>query len=136
MKKILWLIFLIYVVVVLRLTVFRAYTMDAGELNFSLFSQLIEVYHTDGIWEFLRLFLGNIGWFVPFGFLLPFLWNKAKLWKVSLLGGLFSFGIEVAQYLLRKGYTELDDLLLNIFGCMVGYAMYLVANRWISAKKQ
>ncbi len=120
----LWIAFAVYVGIVLKLTIFRQHTMKTHEWNFSLFVQLIEVYHTNGLWEFLRLFLGNIGWFVPFGVLVPFLWQKQTFWKVTAGGCIFSFLIELLQFIFRKGYAELDDLILNTLGCMLGYGIY------------
>ena len=123
-KNLLWTFFIFYIGIVLKLTIFRQHTMDEHAWNFSLFVQLIEVYYTNGLWPFLRLFLGNIGWFVPFGFLIPFLLQRKTFWKVTCGGCLFSFLIEVLQFIFRKGYAELDDLILNTLGCMLGYGIY------------
>ncbi|MCL2519281.1 MAG: VanZ family protein [Oscillospiraceae bacterium] len=123
MKKFIWLIFAIYILVVLKLTVFRAGYVER-QINLTLFIDLIETYKNAELWTFLRLFLGNIGWFVPFGFLLPVLLKKERFWKVAALGFMFSFVIETLQYIFRKGVAELDDLILNTLGVVVGYCLY------------
>ena len=131
----LWAVFFVYVAIVLKLTVFRQHTMDEPQWNLSLFTQLIFVYETNGLWPFLRLFLGNIGWFVPFGFLIPFLWKKQTFWRVTAGGTLFSFVIEILQLLFRKGYCELDDLILNAVGCMLGYGFYYFVRKTYCNKR-
>lgn len=66
------------------------------------------------------LFVGNIIWFVPFGFYLRHFGKVRKLWQIWLLGLLFSFAIEFLQYVFGTGISELDDLILNSFGAWIG----------------
>ncbi len=126
MKKIYFIIFVLYILIVLRLTVFRPTTYDEHKLNLSLFTELIKVYQTNTLWQFLRLFLGNIGWFVPFGFLAPMLMKQKKLIIVALCGCGFSFVIEVLQFVFKKGFCEIDDLILNTLGVVIGYGIYVI----------
>lgn len=128
MKKtaIKYVIFVLYIVVVLKLTLFRQTTLENYEMNFVPFVALINVYSTSSTWQFLRLFLGNIGWFVPFGFLLPLMMKKSSFLSVTLMGCGFSFLIEVLQLAFKKGYCELDDLILNTLGAALGYAAYKI----------
>jgi len=113
---------MLYIAVVLRLTVFRfGVSFEQRQINLIPFVDLAEVFTGAVLWAFLRLFLGNIGWFVPFGFLLPVLMKNPSFLKIVLSGFVFSFGIEVAQYFSRQGVAELDDLLLNTLGVMIGY---------------
>ncbi|MCL2672309.1 MAG: VanZ family protein [Clostridiales bacterium] len=124
-------LFILYIGIVLRLTVFRFQTYyETRQLNLTLGVALITVYNDEGFWPFMRLFAGNIGWFVPFGFLLPLLWKRGKFWMIVLSGFLFSLAIETAQYIFRKGWAELDDLILNTLGVVVGYLFYVVWRRW------
>lgn len=58
--------------------------------------------------------------FVPFGFLLPFVFQKTN-WKRSLLFGFcFSLFIELLQ-LFGGRYAELEDIILNSLGALTGY---------------
>ena len=127
MKKIIWFIFIIYILIILKLTIFRFNVHYAErQLNLTLFADLIKTYKNTGIQEFLRLFLGNIGWFVPFGFLLPILLKRKNILTVIIWGAVFSFCIETTQFIFRKGVAELDDLILNVVGVVIGYFMYTV----------
>ena len=112
--------------IVLRLTVFRPTTYDEYKLNLSLFTELIKVYQTSTFWQFFRLFLGNIGWFVPFGFMLPAIWQKLKSYHTIPLGFLLSLIIETSQLALSKGMFEIDDLVLNTLGTALGYLIYKI----------
>lgn len=124
-----WLIILlaVYLLILLRITVFRSnsYPIDFS-VNLSLFTDLVATYHENGIWMVLYLVVGNIAWFVPFGFLLPMIWQKLKSFYIIPLGFLLSLVIESGQLALNKGMFEIDDLVLNTAGCAVGYLIYKI----------
>ena len=133
-KKItLWLIFLTYILVVLRLTIFRLAPLDERQINLALFTDLINVYRYVGFMPFLRLFAGNIVWFIPFGFLLPFLIKRNSFWLITLAGFLFSLAIETAQFIFYRGVAELDDLILNTVGVVIGYFIFKLFSRHLEA---
>ena len=120
-------IFTVYILIVLNLTVFRfGFQFDERQLNLTLFADLINIYNNVGMsYQFLRLFLGNILWFVPFGFLLPMLLTRASFLKIIAIGFMFSFAIEASQFIFYKGVAELDDLILNTIGVAIGYSFFL-----------
>ncbi len=130
MKRIYKILFLVYLLVVLRLTVFRPDTLSDYAVNFLPIVALVKVYKTATLWQFLYLFLGNIGWFVPFGILVPLIWKNMRFLMVLLGGAAFSLVIELTQLLFRKGVCELDDLLLNTIGAALGYGIYWVFKKW------
>ena len=116
--------FVIYILIVLNLTVFRLNVRyDERQLNLTPFVDLINVYKNVGIGAFMRLFFGNIGWFIPFGFLLSVFENKKSLLKTIVAGMIFSLIIETLQFVLYKGVAELDDLILNTLGTALGYCL-------------
>ena len=116
--------FSVCILVVLRLTVFRSSFFDERHLNLELFADLVQVYQNVGLRRFLWLFFGNIGWFIPFGFLLPALLKRESFLKVVAIGFAFSFAIEASQFVFRVGVAELDDLILNTVGVAIGYFLY------------
>ncbi len=64
----------------------------------------------------------NLMLFIPLGFLIPVV-LKSKNWtwkKVFLIGFLLSFCIEFLQ-LLGGRFFEIDDMITNAFGTLVGY---------------
>lgn len=66
-----YIVFIIYVLIVLKLTIFRETTLEQRAINLTLFTDLVNVYKTGTTWQFVRLFFGNILWFVPWGFMIP-----------------------------------------------------------------
>ena len=130
-KLICLIIFIIYLLIVLTLTVFRFNVYyNERQLNLSLFVDLIEIYRNYGIGLFLWLFLGNIFWFIPFGFLLPILIKKHNLIKIMLFGLMFSLTIESLQFFFYKGVAEIDDLILNTLGVLIGYGFFKLFCRY------
>ena len=80
--------------------------------------------------NFLYPLVGNIVWFVPLGWLLPVLftrWRKAS--AVALTAFLLSLGIEVSQWILATGVADVDDILFNVIGGMLGYGCYCLLNK-------
>ena len=116
--------FLAYILIVLRLTIFRTGVFDERQLNLAIFADLIHVFRNVGIGRFLWLFFGNIGWFVPLGFLLPVLLKRESFLKVIVIGLMFSLTIESLQFIFRVGVAELDDLILNTIGTAIGYLLF------------
>jgi glycopeptide antibiotics resistance protein len=100
-----------------------------------LFIDLINIYRNIGTGAFFRLFLGNIGWFIPFGFLLPMLLKRKSLFITMALGLTFSFFIEITQFTFYKGVAELDDLILNTLGTAIGYLLFKLSHKFIFKSK-
>ena len=72
--------------------------------------------------------IGNVVAFMPFGFILPEVWDQLNKWPtITIQGFLFSLGIEIAQLTAHVGSFDVDDLLLNTIGVMIGYFVFLVA---------
>ncbi len=68
---------------------------------------------------------GNVALFVPFGLVAAMARDVfSRRAHPVLLGGLLGFGfslfIEVTQYVLALGYTDVDDLLMNTLGAVLG----------------
>ncbi len=71
----------------------------------------------------------NVLMMIPFGILVPMLLKKEKSWCTIPLGIVFSAFIELIQLLLRRGLFEIDDLIHNTLGCMIGYCIYLLYSK-------
>lgn len=75
---------------------------------------------------------GNILLFMPFGFLAPIIWDTfKKVKKTILLGLVISISIELLQLIesLFSGWgriTDIDDVICNVIGCIVGYFIYKI----------
>ena len=78
--------------------------------------------------------LGNVVAFVPLGVILPVVFKKKEVYYyfhiVVLCAFLTSLIIEVTQIAMSVGAFDVDDLILNTFGAMIGYLVYLYFRRW------
>ena len=137
-KGILWIVFLLYLGVLLKITVFRSsfgsYPLCShGQIELIPFVGLIQIFH-NSVRVFLYLFVGNLIWFVPLGILLPLL---TKVQRSTILWGfLLSLYIEVSQYIFGTGVSEVEDLILNTAGTAIGYGLFLLLRKvWRRRKK-
>ena len=65
--------------------------------------------------------LMNVIAFVPIGLLLT-VGTKKQNWKrVGIVGLCLSFVIEFLQFHYKRGIGEIDDLIHNTIGCVIGY---------------
>lgn len=82
-----------------------------------------------GIRNFRNNFVGNILMFVPMGIFLSLLYRH-KFWKVFLISAMASCIIEFIQFLnMHWGYyrfVDVDDVILNTLGGVVGYAIIIL----------
>ncbi|MBQ5430403.1 MAG: VanZ family protein [Lachnospiraceae bacterium] len=71
---------------------------------------------------------GNIIGFMPYGFFLPALFTRQvnRWWKAWFWAILFSGGIEVLQLLTCVGSCDVDDVILNSTGAVLGYILYRI----------
>ena len=77
---------------------------------------------------------GNIALFIPSGILLPTLYKKLNgFWKTVAAGALISLCVELLQLPLASRATDIDDLILNTVGVMLGYGICALLR---AAKKQ
>ena len=87
--------------------------------------------------KLLQEILLNILLYVPLGYLLPFIWPKLEKKRVVvLIGFLCSFATELTQLVFRIGWCELDDVVGNTFGCLLGCLIYklLLKNQFKKTK--
>lgn len=66
----------------------------------------------------------NMVVFVPVGLLEGAAFRSMSWKKVMVIGLCLSVGIEVMQFVFRKGFSEVDDVMHNTVGCLIGYGIY------------
>lgn len=73
---------------------------------------------------------GNVVLFVPLGWLLPWIWYSfSRFWRISLFGIILMASVEAVQYATGLGSCDVDDLILNVFGIMLGYWIWRIGKR-------
>ena len=121
MKKFLnigyWIVLLFYSYLLID-TVFFA--RDARRsVNLTPFDMISQQGFTLNVW-------GNILMFIPLGLYFANFMKQFRFWKVLGAIGGTSLSIEVLQYILKRGVSDIDDLLLNTTGGFIGILIYLV----------
>ncbi|REC47941.1 VanZ family protein [Chryseobacterium pennipullorum] len=130
----------VYKILIVPYTLFLLYLMFLGMGRFQYEDHLIRVEPVFSTIEFIkntirwediiRIVLGNITMFIPFGFLG---WALPALRDLKTL--IFSFVsaiviVEALHYFTRMGIFELDDVMLNTFGVYLGW----LCCRWIEKR--
>ena len=101
----------------------RVYLEKPHLVPFEIITYYVKSAHSFNDWFFKNLAC-NIIMFMPFGFLVPLFSKKKKWWQILLFGALLSVLIEVIQHLLRIGIADIDDVILNSFGTIIGFGIY------------
>ena len=71
----------------------------------------------------------NVIVFIPVGLLLGSAFKQMTWWKALLIGCSLSITIEALQFCFMKGFSEVDDVMHNTVGCIMGYIIYSILVR-------
>ncbi|MBQ8662564.1 MAG: VanZ family protein [Eubacterium sp.] len=131
-------LFAIYVLLVIYFLFFaettgRTISDRTYHYNLILFKEIKRfiVYREQlGMFAVTANLLGNVLIFLPFGMLVPFLTKRFKtFWSVALLTFEMSVLVELVQLVTKVGSCDVDDILLNTIGGMLGFVCYAIAVR-------
>jgi glycopeptide antibiotics resistance protein len=119
-------LFVLYLMLLLYLTLVfqterRVARRDA--VNLVPFRTLVHFAHSHvRVWDLIVNIPGNVLALAPLGILLPLVtgarWSARS---IALAGFALSFSIEVAQYLSGRRIADIDDVILNTLGAVLGY---------------
>lgn len=81
--------------------------------------------------SYMDYLIPNIVMLVPFGFLMNYKLKKPSFLKIVLLSMTFSFCIEMTQLMMQltlytRRVADINDLLSNTFGGMLGWSLYML----------
>ena len=86
--------------------------------------------------EALLNLIGNTAMFIPLGIVWPAVFKKLNTHgKVILAGFGVSLTIEVLQLPFFGRSTDIDDLILNTLGFLIGYGIYLLVRKLRKGRK-
>lgn len=140
-KKVVSLIFIIYCLILLKLILFKYPRALIKELlvcwnlemldrnikdaNFIPFSSIRRDILTLNSY-YIKVLIYNIMAFIPMGFLLPLISKRARnMYFTIIIAIVFSSLIEISQLITVLGTFDIDDILLNTLGTLIGYVLYL-----------
>lgn len=74
--------------------------------------------------------IGNTAMFLPLGIVWPSVYRKLNTHKKVIAAGIcFSLCIEILQLPFYDRVTDIDDLILNSLGFLLGYGLYLAVRK-------
>jgi len=84
----------------------------------------LQTFHTGAAWwaPWVNL-IGNMALFAPIGFIA----YRDSILRATAIGFALSLGIETTQFVFAAGFSDLDDIISNTLGALVGAAL---ASRW------
>ena len=148
-KKIWKFVFLVYILILVKLIIFKyplEYLMDIMQkwekeiileglstANFTLGKSIrmyIRYFNKFPFWNGFANLVGNILVFIPYGFLLPKVYPRCgRWWRVFYCSMGFVMCIELFQLFSAFGAFDVDDILLNVCGTMLGYGIFVVLRK-------
>ena len=132
-RKVMIGLFVVYITLALSVTLFpipfQEIYPSGYKYNFIPFKSIADSINA-GLRPALTSVLGNVILTMPFGFLITLLKGNKKFLSVLLWVVAFSLAIELAQFVIGAGIgyryrnVDIDDLILNTIGGIIGYAIY------------
>lgn len=113
-------LFMGYVFLVLCTTIF--YREDTFEKR----------YYLHPLWSYgvlynklLAQILMNVMLFIPIGFFVGGALKKKHIWNAIGIGFVLSFFIELTQLITTRGVFNVDDIIHNTLGCIIGFLCFV-----------
>ena len=79
-------------------------------------------------WVAYANLFGNVLIFVPFGFFMPMASKYRSFWATAVNSLALSLLVETFQLLTKVGCFDVDDLVLNTLGGILGYITFMICN--------
>ena len=128
-------VFVTYLILLFSLTVFRdayfpwqlhLYThRPLSVINWQPLVETLKLTRAASTLDFWYQSLGNVLWFVPMGFLYPLVRRRRVSWPHILIVVLcMSMGIETLQFFFNTGVSDIDDVIFNVIGGLVGFVLH------------
>lgn len=108
------------------------FNFSIGEGTLSYINYLVR-YPNDS--EILFLVIGNVIFFIPISFLLKAYFPKIKAYQQIIIGLMIPLLIEGYQWIFKCGDVDIDDIVMNVSGFLIGFIFLQLQNR-IKNKQQ
>jgi glycopeptide antibiotics resistance protein len=125
-------ILILYTVALLVLLFIRTDNQSYHSINLVPFST-IEFYlsgKVNGLISFYNL-SANVGLFIPYGILIMNIYKKFSFKHIFLPLLMISL-IEIIQFITDRGSMDIDDLILNFLGFLLGYLFYPIFKKVVT----
>lgn len=124
-KELMMLTFIVYILCLFQIVTSNDVSGVHG-INITLFKELTR--YQIGTRLFYRNIVGNIIMFIPFGFFTSYYLKLERKSFIFFLSIIISVVIELIQLKIGRAF-DIDDILLNIIGSMIGYFLYRIIDK-------
>ncbi len=122
-----------YCVVLLWLTLAGRNATHVRSLQLVPFRSYLQVLQVYNSFDMFRQIIDNVLVFFPLGFLLPAAFNRPHTGKtyagVIFAGACLSALIEALQYAMSIGYSEIDDVIGDTIGVIIGCGIFALSGK-------
>lgn len=120
-----WNLVKIMYIIILYMLVTNVDTKAISNVNLVPFSEITR--YEFGSKYFMYYIVGNVLIFIPFGFMIASYIKPKKCWTNIIVGLIVSLTIEFVQLQIGRTF-DIDDIILNVLGCFIGYLLYIGFN--------
>jgi len=120
-RQVIWCCIAGYIIFILYVTLFSRESKDLFKYDFHPFWSYKAI--IEGREDLLLENFLNVILFIPLGLLLWCVMKRKKWWEASAVGCVLSLCIEIAQLIMKRGFSELDDVIHNSLGTIIGYGL-------------
>ena len=98
----------------------------------------IKRYHLSPLWSYRELYsnifaqlIMNVLMFFPIGFFAGGSLKKKHIWNAIEIGLVLSFFIELTQLITTRGVFNVDDIIHNVLGCVIGFLFFALCYKMV-----
>lgn len=124
----------LYVLVLLWLVLFK-FSSDPLSILSNFQTRGLNLIPFAGISGHLNEVLYNVVAFIPLGLLLDIKFRHSDFWRKLAYICMFSFAVEIIQFVFAIGRTDTTDVITNTIGGFIGLKFYEVAKRYIDNER-
>ena len=95
-------------------------------------------YYLQPLWSYFHLYnkllaqvIMNVLLFIPIGLFVGGVLKKKYLWNAIGIGFVLSFFIELTQLVTTRGVFNVDDIIHNVLGCIIGFSFFVLCYKLI-----
>ena len=124
-EELLKLLFIIYILCLFYVVTFQDVSWSSH--NYIPFKEIFR--YDIGSSLFYKNIFGNVLLFVPYGIFIAKYLNLKEPLILIIIAFVTSLSIEVIQFMIGRVF-DVDDIILNVVGCFLGFSIYVIFSRW------
>ena len=134
-----WVIFVFYLILMIDLLLTSKIGLESRSINFIPFKSIAEGINVYDGFRYRLIDVqvwGNVLIAIPAGIYVMFLSKKDSFLRALLTVFLLSLGIEIIQFIFKIGASDIDDIILNCLGGVVGILIYYLLKKIFKTKEK